>query len=288
MKLNKFNLLLLLIFIVTAVIQAGAAGPKVSENKNKHNLSALAWSGGTRAAKTDHNTYEATNDPNGNPGGQQICIFCHTPHNANVLDGAPLWNREFSTQTFQRYSSNTLRIRIDASARTASGYIDDGPTWQPDGSSKLCLSCHDGVSSLGNVLRGGPIAMTGGKDVISSNILESYASFRPDTNKMKTGHHPISFKYDATVIGAISSAGKVGYTAPTIPSVKLDKNWKMQCTTCHDAHQNQTDDTAVYSGTRKIAPFWVYGAANNAVTDHDSVCTTCHPITAPQNVAPWP
>lgn len=272
------------IFSAFVVFQALAAGPKVSEVGNKHNLSALGRELNTTNVIPNTSAYRATNDTSGNASGQQICIFCHTPHNANVLEGAPLWNRDFSSASFSRYTSATLRIRIDDTAKTASGYT---AAWQPDGSSKLCLSCHDGVASLGNVLRGGPITMISGKEVITG-----FASFA-DPNKMKTGHHPVSFVYNSAVVTAIN-AGKSGYQLPSAAtpqaladSIKLDRNGKMQCTTCHDAHQNKSKDTdpnATYDGTRKIAPFWVYGAANDGTTDHDSVCTACHPLTTP---APW-
>lgn len=280
-----------LLVFAAYVADAAAPGPKVSEIGNKHNLSAIGRQVGTQNLVPNINRYRATNDSVNNPGGQQVCIFCHTPHNANVAESAPLWNRNFSSQTFQRYSSATLQIRLNAAARTPALY--DSATWQPDGSSKLCLSCHDGVSSLGAVLRGGPIAMetsSGGGDVISSDTAISYASFNPSTNKMKLGHHPVSFVYNGTVAGAIS-AGKGGasYVLPSLTQVKLDKNSKMQCTTCHDAHQNQSDDADSYATTppRKKAPFWVYhNGSNTAAQDHDAVCTTCHPLTT--TPAPWP
>ncbi len=279
--------------------QAGAVapGPKVSEvsasgKGNKHNLSAKARVFGTTSyTAANPNLYKATDDPTGNPGGQQICIFCHTPHNANVEGGAPLWNRAFSTAIFSRYSSSTLQIRVNSAARTPANY--DTPVWQPDGSSKLCLSCHDGISSLGAVLRGGPIVM-------NADVITTIASFNPSNNKMKTGHHPVSFVYNASVAAAINAIKSPGdsYKLPpdaTVPGVKLDKNSKMQCTTCHDAHQNQTNDDDCYVDvpctptSRKKAPFWVYGGGANAPADRDKVCTVCHNLTPGTLTTPsWP
>ncbi|MCP4665925.1 MAG: cytochrome C, partial [Deltaproteobacteria bacterium] len=71
----------------------------------------------------------------------QICLPCHTPHNADtsVTDG-PLWNHQVTTvATYTLYTSSTFEA------------TDSG---QPDGRSKLCLSCHDGtvaVDSFGGV-----------------------------------------------------------------------------------------------------------------------------------------
>ncbi|MCP4217805.1 MAG: cytochrome C [bacterium] len=63
----------------------------------------------------------------------QICLPCHTPHNADqtVLD-APLWNHAVTTATFTVYTSPTM-------VTTAQ---------EPRGISKLCLSCHDGTVAL--------------------------------------------------------------------------------------------------------------------------------------------
>src|SRR5690606_21340263 len=64
---------------------------------------------------------------------QRICIFCHTPHNADttVVD-APLWNHAVTNKTFQLYNSPTF----------------DAVPGQPQGASRLCLSCHDGTVAV--------------------------------------------------------------------------------------------------------------------------------------------
>lgn len=254
---------------------AATPGPKFLDGGNEHNLS---------STNTGVNYQAAPGDPLGRD--TQVCIFCHIPHNGST-DG-PLWNRKASAATFDLYSSQTLVIR-----RTGipSSY------GQPNGDSKLCLSCHDGVTAgadlniLGDVLVGGPIAFPAGKGRIDVNSITAFTN-----QKMQTGHHPVSFVYDAAVYQAISSAKPgQGYKLPSLPQVKLQtiggKQW-MQCTTCHDPHQNQTDDTAVYpSTTRKIAPFWVYGTPPyDAVSDRDTVCTDCHTINRSFGIysSPWP
>jgi hypothetical protein len=272
---TKFRIVTIVLFAVVAIAgQSAALGPMVSQVGNKHNLS---------AANTGV-TYRATDDPTNNPKGQQICIFCHTPHSANVAGQAPLWNRKFSIQNFQRYSSATLKIRGLVGAQYATGA-------QPDGSSKLCLSCHDGVSKLGEVYNGFPITMSG------ADVITGLSSFDPNTtNKMKLGHHPVSFVYTAAIATAINTAKSVvTYQMPVLSQVKLDKQGKMQCSTCHDAHQNQSIETECYGGTcnatftRKKAPFWTYGLAGTAAADQQAVCTTCHPMDAAVGfTAPWP
>lgn len=292
---------------------ARAKGPKVSEDLNKHNLSSRYFpqtqlptipaidsklGGQDRDASI---RYKAKYDPlnhNANRLGFQVCVFCHTPHNSTSV--APLWNRRpTSVTSFGRYSSATLQIRTNSLNPTAQYTAG----WQPDGSSKLCLSCHDGVSALGNVYSG-YIAMANNNDVITGR-----ASFNPSTNKMKLGHHPVSFVYNPAVQQGISSgrAPSGGFSfswPPKDPRVKLDRSSKMQCTTCHDPHQSQSEyDTTCYNNTatgtipcgfqnmssRKVVPFWALGGGVSATADHDTVCTACHVTNlSPYNKAPFP
>ena len=105
--------------------------------------------------------------------GGQICIVCHTPHNANtsVLD-APLWNHATTASTFQVYTSSTLNATVG----------------QPDASSKLCLSCHDGTVALENF---GSMS-TGTHFISNTNNIASNL----------TNDHPVSFTYDAALVAA--------------------------------------------------------------------------------------
>ncbi|MBI5482947.1 MAG: hypothetical protein HY888_00605 [Deltaproteobacteria bacterium] len=293
-----FSLLILFVFRDRAV----AKGPLVSEIGNKHNLSSIGRTVGSTVITSNINLYQA--DP-ADARGKQICIFCHTPHSANVAEQAPLWNRAFSSVvTFQRYTSTTLRIRHITEAQYGDGA-------QPNGASKLCLSCHDGVSRLGAVYTGPEITMAAGRDVITG-----LASFNPSTNKMLTGHHPVSFVY-MTGFNVTAQTGSIHSTLPAsyrfVPlssagTVKLfdtdrKNNGWMQCTTCHNPHQNQSEDNganACYNsvgtlGTcdavpcspcdpltnfnRKVAPFWTYhGSGTTATQDTGTVCKVCHAL----------
>ena len=160
---------------------------------SKHNLSA-----------TSTNAVRATTET-------EICIFCHTPHGASATDG-PLWNHQTSTALYQPFVSSTL---------TGAG-ITIG---QPDGTSRLCLSCHDGTVALGSVnSRAGGIAM--------NNTMSSDYSLGTD---LRTDH-PVSFKYTVSLASAIGNLVNPGDLPPEIP---LDSQQEMQCTTCHDPHSNQ-------------------------------------------------
>jgi hypothetical protein len=220
-----------------------AAGPLLSETtgpvKNKHNLS----------SRNTGVTFRAQNNPN-DPRSTQICIFCHTPHNASPQTA--LWNRRDPTRTFGRYSSAALVID-NPDVRTQKSFYGE-----PNGSSRLCLSCHDGLTALGAVLRGGDIQFpTGSERIAYLNI---------------SSHHPVSFVYDAQTWSAIIAKKPLeGYQLPlSDPVVKLDKKNRMQCTACHDPHQDQSDIAS------SLTPFWVG-------KDHDSVCLACHSIVVPAN-----
>ena len=247
------RLLVLSVFAVffAAGSNYGAPGPKLTGAGNKHNLS----SSGTGA-------YKATNTSD--PRSSQVCVFCHTPHNARPQ--TVLWNRNDTTQTFGHYSSQTLKLHTDSTTRTASDYKNE-----PSGSSRLCLSCHDGVTALGAVIVGGPI------EINSSTTTKMAGSHVFDRTKITNSHHPVSFIYNSIVrdrLNTLEGAGtyRLPSDIPAVAEVRLDKERRMQCTTCHDPHQTQFADA--------LTPFWVMPGAN-ATDAHDKVCTACHTFATP-------
>jgi len=172
--------------------------------------------GQDRIAETVHNLSA------GGPGTiraqseQQICIFCHAPHNTN--GARPLWNRDMPNTVYQIYSSSTL----------------DATPGQPTGASKLCLSCHDGTIALGSVLsRADRIRMSGG-DYIPAGLTNLGTDLSDD--------HPISFMYTSGL-----AAADLQLKPPTaLPAeVRLDANAQLQCTSCHDPHFNGFGDFLV-------------------------------------------
>ena len=97
---------------------------------------------------------------------------------------------------------------------------------QPSGSSKLCLSCHDGTVALDNF--GGT---TTGTSFISTGLVGTNLS----------DDHPISFTYDA----ALATADGGLYNPTTALSglggtitVDLLRGGEMECSSCHDVHNS--------------------------------------------------
>lgn len=245
---------LIIITISLLLVMSGfssGAGKKISEMGNKHNFSYTNLSANYRAIMTGDNPAY--------PSSSQICIFCHTPHRSS--GEGPLWNRKASTVSFfKHFSSSSLAID-DASVRAASEY------GQPNGSSRLCLSCHDGVTALGAVFTT-PGTMTavniqfidvrGGQS--GPNVKLGYETY--------STHHPVSFRYDQTVRNLLNGAPfnkNLIYSPPGSNEVKLDKNNRMQCTTCHDPHQDKSNTPG------PMNPLWTSG-------EYIDVCKSCHNI----------
>ena len=148
----------------------------------------------------------------------QICIFCHTPHNARS-DTSFLWNRADSTANYTTYQSSTLYATVG----------------QPSGASKLCLSCHDGTIALGDVLsRSTEIPFAGGVRFLPDGPTKLGTDLSDD--------HPVSFPYAESQSGNPSE-----FASPSTltGSVKLDDSGLVQCTSCHDPHSDQYGDFLV-------------------------------------------
>jgi predicted CXXCH cytochrome family protein len=141
----------------------------------------------------------------------EICVFCHTPHRGT--GETPLWNHALSGATYTPYASSTIKAAIG----------------QPTGASKLCLSCHDGTVALGLVnSRSGPIEMQNGATTMPAGP--------SNLGKDLSGHHPVSFTYDAALA---TQDGQLKDPSLLKEKVRLDHNQQMQCTACHDPHNNQ-------------------------------------------------
>lgn len=67
----------------------------------------------------------------------EICVYCHTPHGANALVKAPIWNRTINTGQYVIYDK----------LRTL-----DRPVGQPGANSLTCLSCHDGTIAIDSII----------------------------------------------------------------------------------------------------------------------------------------
>ena len=168
----------------------------------------------------------------------QICLPCHTPHTSNVTTAganAPLWAHNLSSQPYTLYSGYKF---------TATGHGASTQT-QPDGSSKLCLSCHDGTIALsGFQAGGGAYSSTTGYTMATFNGGSGVGYANLGTDLSTT--HPISFVYDATLASndrhlynpATTMSGIHGNSIATdmLETAPDGTANKMQCISCHDPH----------------------------------------------------
>ncbi len=283
--------LALSVLICTSLASGGVFGARISDVRGtKHNLSAAAdgsaYSGGTVPTRTVKATSET-----------QVCVFCHTPH-GSTLGVTPLWNRTLSSATYTPYTSSAL----DANAI-------QGTLGQPGGSSKLCLSCHDGTLAIGsvNVLNGlgsaditgtQAITMTGTDvgDVMApgSGITTGYTR---NLGIDLTNDHPISVTYTTALsdrdgeLRSVDSDQKYPAGMGTIiglrnsvlsPKAPLEPTGaagvgQVQCAACHDPHLRETNEANVgnqkflrLNRFQEVAPIPTYNDVN------DINCVACH------------
>jgi predicted CXXCH cytochrome family protein len=183
-------------------------------------ISGATFAAGSGIASTRHNLGAGAsalgNGGNNTDGTTEICVFCHTPHGANQSAAAPLWNRQFSTAGYNRYSALGTTTFDAAEAPVGSVSI-------------ACLSCHDGTQAMdaminspgsGSVSSGYTLSsITAGSSTGGNNWTES--NRMSDLNASDNGNagdliylgtdlrndHPISMQYGG---GGFSSAALSG------------------------------------------------------------------------------
>jgi hypothetical protein len=225
-------------------------------------------------ANTAHNLSASGPGPVKAVSESQICVFCHTPHAAENLPDAPLWNRKASGATYTPYTSNS----INAADITAT----------PGGSSKLCLSCHDGTLAIGavNVANGQldvTIGMTGtGPAGTIPEGAGALTGFTRDLGINLTNDHPISFTYDsalATTDGELRDPAledHIGNRSPGVRPVIPLQNGKLECSSCHDPHIRDSDMNLDIKFLRlnRLQTGPPGGGAFSEI--NDQVCLGCH------------
>lgn len=217
---------------------SGVALAEITSSKNKHNLS---MTGGANSSNTS-----------------EICVFCHTPHNAQVQK--PLWNRFASPGegSFTLYSSGSMK-----NVAFKSGFTHDSQ-------SKLCISCHDGAVIGGGVankpkdigVNALKVQGVGGGSVMNDMITDKKTNFGTDYSK----HHPVNFNValsgDAYKLNQVDLASREfvgnGNRLPLHKSARGD--FSLECTSCHDAHDDKNQS------------FLRVGMTQSAL------CLTCHKL----------
>ena len=236
----------------------------------------------------------------------RVCVYCHTPHHADVTDGTanlPLWNHELtSDDQFTAYTWATPNNSNDG----AFDIVD--PLAGP---SRLCMSCHDGGIAIDQ--HGSAFAQAGVKLVGTVWEGIDYQG-RADLTKDLSNTHPIGFDYNDIAAFRNSKAGNGDATGTEI--VTSDNGYAtaidysqaqgvynvvtrndgtnskliadnlyggsvMTCATCHEVHnkENATQDNykagtpaKVVLGTPQNAPnYFLYAKQTESL-----ICLSCH------------
>jgi hypothetical protein len=212
---------------------------------------------------------------------QRVCVFCHTPHNATKDDQAngdnyPLWNHTLVDKSgWQSYqwatpANNTLTI------------------FDPlQGPSRLCMSCHDGVTAIDEhgpaLAQAGGLALQGNRAVGANKDLTddhpigfSYVDAVNARNNATTGSQELAFTTDRFATSVTLSTNPGVYNTVDRTSGKraigdvLYTGSIMTCASCHDVHNkdNAVNDVAS-DGIRYNYFLW-------AKEQQSLICLSCH------------
>lgn len=213
------RVLKVVIIVLAICYTVGSAGRRGSVFDSKHNLS-LSGKGDIKAVSET-----------------RVCIFCHSSHNAS--SEGPLWNHKTTVPgKFVTYDRTTLSSKPE----------------QPNGATKLCLSCHDGTIAVGAVHSiADPINM---RNVGGSGEIPTARRSRIGTDL--SGTHPVSVRYSQPL--AMSSRHLRWPPADPEGIIGPDEGGYVQCTSCHDPHDDSRSERY---------PFW-------RKATFDEVCEACH------------
>ncbi len=182
----------------------------------------------------DFTTTGPQSDFQGAPWGN-MCVTCHTVHHST--EAILLWNHTLSSQT--------LTFGTNATTWAGTQLPTNIGAWI--GTTKYCLSCHDGSVAVGSLIHGSWTA--GGSNLITDpeKIIAPGGSL--------SGNHPVAIPYP-DIPGAIynsitTMADPTRYiTVPT--GVKIYGNVSgtkgMECASCHEPHRDNTHGPLLRSG----------------------------------------
>ncbi len=275
---RHFTGTLLILFAILSIAESAYAARISDISNTKHNFSATV-----APTETIRNARAVSES--------QICAFCHTPHGATNEPRTPLWNRTLSSATYTPFSSTSL---------------DATDLGQPEGKSKLCLSCHDGTLALGavNVLnrvelkkegREVPFQGTRPDGSIPDGLGEA-SGFTRRIGIDLSNDHPISFTFDSAQAARdgelynpaaeLHIKERVAGGGPPFPQSQHTgvqgflplEDGQVECVTCHDPHIRSDDPNEgnikflrVNRTQRNAEP--VDGQFN---PDNDLICIACH------------
>ncbi len=187
-------------------------------------ISGSAWAGGPGEIGTYGGIPGVANSPhNLNNAGfatpdTQVCVSCHTPHAANGSNWQfALWNHDTTLQTFIPYETKHEVLG------------------QPTGSSKMCMSCHDGVTAV-DAFNG---ATTGGTSLLTGTLaLGTDLSDDHPIGVLYPTSGAYSQDYVAMKSGGLNATGTNGVQLIGGTSGSEIGTGTVECRSCHHSHNN--------------------------------------------------
>jgi predicted CXXCH cytochrome family protein len=138
------------------------------------------------------------------------CVFCHLPRGRALARGVWTEDQPDSLLIYPYERPDIVQV-----------------TGKPDGSTLICLSCHDGTIAFGDNL---------------TNRAQSSATSRDSPQSAIPGGHPVSLAYQP----APANGGNGIRDRKELPEqVAIDAAGKMQCVSCHDPHDDSNGNFLV-------------------------------------------
>lgn len=242
------------------------------------------------------------------PSTSQLCIFCHTPHNATTSGEAaynPLWNHKMDTAAsfipYEGIDTNDPDYGFgggETSFNAIFGFVG-GAYDVVKGPSRLCMSCHDGNTAIDAYTQNGPgsytppIVETSGSPIIAGDLtkLAAGGDVRPASfyfgtaTKDLRNDHPIGFNYNDVVNGnvglGIEADPEIRNATDPIVGVVVENThtsiakiedvlYKKETLTCASCHDVHNTNGASVTGGAFGKPLL---RVNN---DGSRLCLMCH------------
>lgn len=265
----------MVIIVAGICVSNSVAAPSTSIVGSKHDFSMSNSTGPGHFA----GFWQVGNDSQLGPIIEEICVFCHTPHHsANspeaISDGTNkfLWNRVSSppagsSHTYKPYTSSSSTLIT--------------PSNKPTGISMMCMSCHDGVTSIAvnvnNNINFPTLLNPPNADGLSAQISidpfqagdmpfpgaignvftgnpttggwgANIGNAQPNTANQidMSNDHPISFEWNT---------GKAGYfDTPQNSALRLfgSTGRRIECATCHTVHNPSIEPFLAMSNSQSL------------------------------------
>ena len=200
----------------------------------------------------------------------RVCVYCHTPHHAVVMNGGanlPLWNHNITNDDqFTAYTWATPNNSNDGEFDIVDPLA---------GPSRLCMSCHDGAIAIDQ--HGEAFDQTGGTFVGSyGNTADGVG--RANLTKDLSTTHPIGFDYNK--IAAFRNSKSA--------NVDADGNSEIVVSTFGYATDITISETAGTYNTVVRAGAGSKTIADNLYGGNIMTCATCHEVHNKENATQDP